>query len=241
MLMDDKKRQEEIKKFYDEGDYFANINKYQSYSDLLKTKFQKYRIKKLLKIYTPSKYEKVLDLGCALGTMSFALAPYCNEIVGLDYSKKAISTANRLLQTSPYNNIKFIVASADNTNLPSNSFDVIISADLFEHLYPDVYKKTLDECRRVLKKGGKLVIWTPHSGHIIEILKNKNILLKKDISHVDYKKMKTLIKDLKERNFIIKKAFYAESHNPLFNILEKILLPILPIMRRRIAILAEKQ
>ncbi len=226
------------KKFYDESDYFVEVK---NYSDLLTSRFQKYRIANVKKIYSPNSEECVLDLGCALGTFCFAFAPQCKEIIGVDYSQKAISIANKLLATSPFRNIKFICSDAQAIEgVPSESIDVIVSADLFEHLYPDVSERVLDECRRLLKPKGKLVIWTPHRGHIIEILKNHNIILKKDKSHVHYKSMGYLLTNLQKRNFTIRKAYYVESHLPIWSSLERLLMPILPIMRRRIAILAQK-
>ena len=156
-------RQNNMKKYYDESDYFdAKIT---TYTDLLAGQFQKYRVSKVLRIYSPKKEESVLDLGCAMGTFCFALAPLCKQITGVDYSKKAVELCSRLLTTSPYSNIGFVCADARSTTLQSESYDVIICADLFEHLYPDVTEKVLDECKRLLKKGGKLVIWTPHRGH----------------------------------------------------------------------------
>jgi len=230
-------RQEKMRKFYDEGDYFKEV---ETYKDLLKSAFQKYRITKVKEIYSPNKEERILDMGCALGTFCFVFASECKEIIGIDYSRKAISIANRLLKNSPFDNIKFICADAQSVGLKAESFDVIVCADLFEHLYPEAFERTLDECRRLLKKGGKLIIWTPHRGHILEILKNHNIILKKDISHVDYKSMSYLLNSLQQRKFLIRKAYYTESHIPIFRVLERLFLPVLPIMRRRIAILAEK-
>jgi 2-polyprenyl-3-methyl-5-hydroxy-6-metoxy-1,4-benzoquinol methylase len=230
-------RQKKMKEFYDQSDYFSEVVEY---TDLLKSAFQKYRVARVKTIYSPNKEERVLDLGCALGTFCFTLALQCKEIIGLDYSRKAIDIANKLLKNSPYHNIKFICRDAQSTGLESASFDVIICADLFEHLYPEVFEKVLDECQRLLKKGGKLVIWTPHRGHVLEILKNHDIILKRDVSHVDYKSMDYLLRNLRKRNFLIQKSYYAESHVPIFRILERLLLPVLPIMRRRIAILAKK-
>jgi 2-polyprenyl-3-methyl-5-hydroxy-6-metoxy-1,4-benzoquinol methylase len=230
-------QQNKVKEFYNKSDYFSEVV---TYTELLKSAFQKYRITKVKIIYSPNKEERVLDLGCALGTFCFALAPQCKEIIGLDYSRKAIDIANKLLKNSPYNNIKFICRDAQSTELESASFDVIICADLVEHLYPKVFEKVLDECQRLLKKGGKLVIWTPHRGHVLEILKNHDIILKRDVSHVDYKSMDYLLRNLRKRNFLIQKSYYAGSHIPILRILERLLLPVLPIMRRRIAILAKK-
>jgi len=226
------------KEFYNSSSYFDQEKKIFTN---LNNPLQKYRISKVLQIYTPNKSQKVLDLGCGWGTFCFALAPLCKEITGLDISKKSIKLCQKLLtQYKKYNNVKFICRDASNTKLDSDSYDVIICADLIEHLYPKVFEKVLDESRRVLRKGGKLIIWTPHGGHFLEILKNHNIILKKDISHVDYKSMKQISEALIQRGFLIKKNYYTESHIPLLRNLERILLHFFPIMRRRIAILAIK-
>lgn len=134
----------------------------------------------------------------------------------------------------------FVCSDVQDIQLQSGSYDVIICADFFEHQYPKIFERVLDECRRILKKGGKLVIWTPYKGHIIEILKNNNIVFKGDTSHVDYTSMSHLLKALSKRYFLIKKSYYTESHIPIICSLERLLLRFLPIMRRRIAILAEK-
>jgi 2-polyprenyl-3-methyl-5-hydroxy-6-metoxy-1,4-benzoquinol methylase len=236
--MNDFQKQEQLREYYDES-YGVNGN-IETYNDLQKRPFQQYRISKVLEIYSPGKDEQVLDLGCARGTFCFVLAPLCKQITGVDYSSKTIDVCNRLLQKSPYSNIQFVCADAQNTSLRSESYDAIVCADLFEHLYPEVSEKVLDECKRLLKKKGKLVIWTPHRGHILEILRNNNIILKRRIGHVDYKSMDRLLESLLKRNFSIQKAYYAESHIPVFRVLERLLIPVLPLFRRRIAILAEK-
>lgn len=234
--MNDFESQKDIKAYYDKSEYFEEKNKFKD----LENQFQKYRISKVFQIYIPTKNDNVLDIGCGWGTFCFAISPICKEVTGIDYSRKSIDICERLSKNYKYVNIRFICADAQSTELKQESYDVIICADLFEHLYPEVSEKVLDECRRLLKKKGKLVIWTPNRGHILEILKNRNIILKKDISHVDYKSMDRLIEILTKRNFLIKKCYYVESHIPIFSSLEKILLGILPFMRRRIAILAEK-
>lgn len=235
--MDDFESQEVMKQYYNESEYYDE--KDGLFADL-DNSFQKYRISNVFQIYTPTKKQRVLDLGCGWGTFCFAVAPLCEQIVGVDYSQKSIDLCNKHLAKSNHNNIKFVCADAQDTGLERESFDVIICADLFEHLYPNVFENVLDECRRLLKKNGKLVIWTPHRGHILEILRNNNIILKKFVSHVDYKSMDRILDSLNKRDFTIEKSYYIESHIPVLRGVEKQLLHILPILRRRIGILAEK-
>ncbi|MCP4583504.1 MAG: class I SAM-dependent methyltransferase [candidate division Zixibacteria bacterium] len=226
------------KEYYDDSSYF---DKQTSVFMDLNNPFQQYRISNVLKIYTPQKNERVLDLGCGWGTFVFLLAPSCKEVIGLDFSSKSIDLCNEFLEKDPQENIKFICADAADTDLEAESFDLIISADLFEHIYPEDFERIIDECQRLLKPGGKLSIWTPHRGHILEILKNNNIILKRDIAHVDYKTMDGMIASLKKKGFAIKKSYYAESHVPILRTIEKLLLKFIPIFQRRIVILAEKQ
>ncbi len=221
--------------FYDHSSYYDR--KLSTFANR-KSKFQQYRIRKVLEIYTPKRTEKVLDLGCGWGTFSFTLAPRTKQVVGLDFSRKSIAICKKLLKQTGYKNVRFVCGDAQKTGLQSATFDVVIAADLFEHLYPDQTERVLKECHRLLKKGGKLVIWTPHRGHVLEILKNHDILLARDVSHVDYKSMGRLLTRLKRHGFRILKYYYAESHVPILSIIEKALLGVIPLLRRRIAILA---
>jgi SAM-dependent methyltransferase len=241
-----------ISKSYYEKVYYSSV-------DALPEKFFNrlhfYRLKKILALYSPGPSEVVADLGCAWGEISFALADKCRKMVGVDFSEKVVRFCRQLASEnsrgpstpdssrkigSPAASLFFLCADAQCTGIKSNSLDLAISADLFEHLYPDQFLRSLDECKRILKPGGKLIIWTPHRGHIIEVLKNNSIILKPDPAHVDYKSMEVMTTQLRKRNFAVVKSSYAESHLPLFSLIEKILLPFIPLFRRRIAILAEK-
>ncbi|TSC88468.1 MAG: hypothetical protein G01um10145_871 [Microgenomates group bacterium Gr01-1014_5] len=223
--------------FYNNTDYFPKLRKQ---LDNLEHPLQKLRIGKVLGLYKPMKSDRVLDLGCGWGTFSFVLAPICKSVTGLDFSKKSIDLCKQKLCKFKLKNVRFICADAQKTGLPAKSFDLIISADLFEHLYPAQSVKVIAESHRLLARGGKIVIWTPHRGHFLEHLKNNNIILEKDVSHVDYKSMSVLVKTLKMKGFRVLKANYFESHLPVLRIVERLLLPFIPLFRRRIGVLAQK-
>lgn len=236
-----KMKNNKIDKVYYEQIYYSDMNRLMDDVERRLRDFHYYRIHKVLNIYTPSINEDVLDLGCAWGTFSLSISEYCKNVFSVDFSEKVLRCCRQRSVNLDKKNVKVICADVENIGIKNNSIDVIISADLFEHLYPKDFLRVLDECKRVLRKGGKLVVWTPNKGHIIEFLKNRNIILRKDESHVDYKRMDYMVKELEKRGFIILKRQYEESHIPLWNILEKAFLRYAPFLRRRIAILAENR
>jgi ubiquinone/menaquinone biosynthesis C-methylase UbiE len=227
--------QEISKSFYDQV-YYANAK---AMDKALKGRLHFYKLKKVFKLYLPEKNERVIDLGSAWGAFSFELAPFCKQTIGIDFSETAIKFCMARLKSSMNTNLSFVCSDAQVMGLKSGSIDSIYCSDLVEHLYPDQFTKMLDECKRMLKPGGKLVIWTPHRGHILEKMKNNNIILKRDVAHVDYKSMQVIVDELKKRGFKILKNYYSESHLPFWKYIEKIGMPVFPVLRRRIAVLAE--
>jgi len=225
------------REFYDRSDYFEGGTEHLQDLD---SPFQKYRIKKVLQIYEPGPEERVLDMGCGWGTFCWALGPRVSEIVGVDFSQKSIELCEARLARTPIEGVSFLHADARNTGLEAESFDLVIGADLVEHLYPEDSEAMVAEAFRVLKKRGRLSLWTPHRGHFLEMLKARNILLRRDVSHVDYKSMERLKTMVANEGFVVERAYYAESHVIGLRSIERAVQGWVPILRRRIAVLARK-
>lgn len=224
--------------FYNNSDYFDKNKKV--FLDR-NSKFQKYRIEAILKLHIPKHNEKIVDLGCGWGTFSFTFARYGAQVTGVDISQKSIEICTEEQKRLYYSNIQFLCKNARQTGLPPNSQDTVVAADLVEHIDDNDTFFMFKECNRILKKGGKLVIWTPNRGHILEILKNNNIILKRDVSHIDYKNLKRLINYCKSNGFNVIKYGYYHSHLPILNIFERIFQKFIPILRRRIYLVAIKE
>lgn len=223
------------REFYDASDYFdrADLVDHQSV-------FQRYRVAKVLDIHEPDPDDRVVDLGCGWGTFGFALADRVGEVVGVDFSARSVELCRRQLADDPKDNLSFVCADAGDTGLEAGSFDVALAADLFEHLYPEDSSRVAREAYRLLRPGGRFVTWTPHRGHILEVLKNRDIVLERDVSHVDYKSMATMKRLLVDAGFDIERAYYAESHLPVLRVVERIAQGFVPFLRRRIAVLGRK-
>lgn len=225
------------REFYNRSDYFERGTEHLQDID---SPFQKYRVDKVLQIYEPGPEERVLDLGCGWGTFSWVLGPRVAEIVGVDFSQKSIELCEDRLARSAIDGVSFLCVDARDTGLEGKSFDLVIGADLVEHLYPEDSEAVVAEAFRVLKEGGRLSLWTPHQGHFLEMLKARNILLQRDVSHVDYKSMDRLKRTVTSEGFLVERAYYTESHLGGLRSVEQALQKWVPILRRRIALLARK-
>lgn len=108
-------------------------------------------ISQLIKKYSIWKNPKVLDVGCGTGRNIEELADL-GQVYGLDNSQEAL----RFCKKRGLKNLIF--GSAEKTNMPNNSFDIITLLDVLEHTDDD---KTLKEIHRILKKNGLLIITVP--------------------------------------------------------------------------------
>lgn len=105
----------------------------------------------LQEYYRPEQLKtmKLLSIGASTGIIENALAPYLNEIIGIDIDSQAIQFANN---TKQFANITFIEASGLDTKMHSESFDIILCAHIYEHV-PDPIQ-LMAEIYRLLKKQG---------------------------------------------------------------------------------------
>lgn len=224
------------REWYDSTAYFEEAGHVTDHD----SPFQRYRVAKVLDICRPGQGERVVDLGCGWGTISFALAGTASRVVGVDFSEKSIAFCRRRLEREPRENLGFVCADAGETGLEGGAWDLVVAADLFEHLYPEDSARVASEAFRLLRPGGRFAVWTPHRGHVLEILKNHDILLKRDVSHVDYKPMARMTGLMRDAGFGIERAYYAESHVPGLRVVERLLQRWVPPLRRRVAVVGRK-
>lgn len=104
--------------------------------------------KKLL----PKKLTNIVDLGCGTGEFLEMAKEIFPKVLGVDMNDYAIKTCKK-------KGIPALKADANNTKLKANSFDVVRSKEVLEHVRDA--EKFIMECKRILKKNGYLVIHVP--------------------------------------------------------------------------------
>jgi 2-polyprenyl-3-methyl-5-hydroxy-6-metoxy-1,4-benzoquinol methylase len=98
--------------------------------------------------------KKILDVGCYNGRYSSFFKNKNNQVYGIDASKDAVEEAQK-------RGINAEVADVEkNFPYPDCFFDVVHAGEIIEHLYDT--DKFIEECYRVLKKNGNLIITTPN-------------------------------------------------------------------------------
>ncbi len=107
--------------------------------------------------------QKILDVGCGIGGSTLYLTQKFSQTVtnahGITLSPVQASRATeRAEEMNLGQKIKFEVANALEMPFADNSFDLVWSLESGEHM-PDK-GKFLQECYRVLKPGGKLILAT---------------------------------------------------------------------------------
>jgi len=103
--------------------------------------------------------DHVLDFGCGVGRLSFALAERVRTVTGVDIASSMIDYATRLNQEP--DRIRF--EHYDGRLLPfgDDTFDSVLSLIVLQHVPPPVQVSALMELRRVVRPGGVLVVQIP--------------------------------------------------------------------------------
>jgi ubiquinone/menaquinone biosynthesis C-methylase UbiE len=97
------------------------------------------------------KNKKILDAGCGEGRFSKYFIEEGYPITSMDFSIEYVKMDKKKMPRG-----KFVVGSVTDMPFKSNSFDCIFCVDVLQHV-PDL-EKAIKEFRRVLKKGGKLIL-----------------------------------------------------------------------------------
>lgn len=116
----------------------------------------------LVNCYTPPN-SRILDLGCGNGISAMLLNRAGHHVVGTDVSSLFLEDARQWEYSesdSDRHTLKYRVCDVLELPFEAESFDVVCSNELIEHL-PDV-ETALSEMIRVTRKGGRIIVSGPN-------------------------------------------------------------------------------
>lgn len=150
------------------------------------------------------KSDIVLDVGTGTGIIAHAISPFVREVIGLDKSQDMLEHSNW------YGNMYFFKRDIRDPIFTEEVFDKVTCRQVFHHILK-YRQKAMDECYRILKKGGLMILseGVPPTKRVkkdyIEIfrLKEKRITFYEEVL---YKLMeKAGFKDIKSETLYLRK------------------------------------
>lgn len=142
----------EIKKFCQE-----NLKAQQLWSTYYERRYLEFQT--FYELLPQKKFLKILELGCGTGYYSAFLSQIADKVIATDLEQidplthsPGLEITRNFLKTLNIQNVTVMHASADDLPFNDNSFDMVFSSHVLEHV-PDV-NKAVSEINRVLKPNG---------------------------------------------------------------------------------------
>ncbi|MHB0859261.1 MAG: class I SAM-dependent methyltransferase [Anaerolineae bacterium] len=113
----------------------------------------------LIRHYAPLEGKIILDVGCGLGLYVRRFRDFTSQVYGVDVDAAKVQEAGLTLP-----NIQ--LGSAEQLPYPDSFFDIVLSHEVLEHVDDDC--AAVRDAYRVLKPGGRLVVFAPNRHYPFE-------------------------------------------------------------------------
>lgn len=97
----------------------------------------------------------VLEAGCGEGYGADLIAAVAQSVVAVDYDAATVTHVR-----ARYPRVRTVEGNLASLPIPDNSVDVVVNFQVIEHLWDQL--QFVQECRRVLRPGGLLLMSTPN-------------------------------------------------------------------------------
>lgn len=120
---------------------------------------QERRLEMIQKAAGERRLGRVFVDGCGVGMYLAHLAQEARQAIGLDIELERTLEARQLAE-------KVVCGAGEHLPFPANSFDLILSHEVLEHVSDD--RQAVEEIVRTLRPGGRLILFVPHRGYPFE-------------------------------------------------------------------------
>jgi SAM-dependent methyltransferase len=202
---------------------------------LERTPWTQLRLDAVRDLVDPRPDDRILDLGCAAGAITHYLSTFGCDVTGVDLEPLAIMRARGL-----FPGLRFEIANATDLPFADASFDKAVAADFVEHVDEGTFRQVCAEVRRVLAADGTFALYAPNPRHLIERLKERELLLAQNPTHIGLRDAETTAALLRECGFEVLRNEWRPSFFRGLRTIERLAGPKLELFRYRLCILARK-
>lgn len=193
---------------------------------------------------------KLLDFGTGPGDNALRFATIGYEVEGFDISDANIAIAQKIFQANKKKG-NFQVSFAEKLPYQDNNFEIIVGIDILHHV--DI-PKSIKECHRVLKPGGKAFFREPVEVPFLDTIRNTKLVKmfapkeasfekhitedERKLNQIDEIVLSKQFPKMKKHYFFLFARFdkfYRDGEDPTPSIMEKLdylLMKYLPFMKK---------
>jgi SAM-dependent methyltransferase len=115
-------------------------------------------VQHLFEVYPDLEPQRILDLGCAVGASTVAVASYFPEaqVYGVDVGGAMLRYAHARAEHLGQR-VHYVQANAERTDFPDASFDFVYSCVLLHETSKAATRRIFAECHRLLRPGGVVI------------------------------------------------------------------------------------
>jgi SAM-dependent methyltransferase len=150
-----------------------------------------------------------------------------------------VRAANAVLRAEGVTGAAFVRADAVRLPLADGAAGCVLAAGVTEHLDDETLRKVFEEAARVLEPGGALVVYTPSPTHLFERLRDSGAMAA-DPSHIGIRPAEDLAAAARRAGLEVEELRHLHSHLPAWSALERGFARWVPLLRRRIGLVARK-
>jgi ubiquinone/menaquinone biosynthesis C-methylase UbiE len=169
----------------------------------------------------PQAHWRVLDVATGAGHTAFALAPRVASVTAIDLTPEMLDQARKLGDELQVSNVQFQIADIHSLPFADGSFELITCRRAAHHF--SNIQRALDEMRRVLVPGGRIVIddrSVPEDDFVDETMNELDWL--HDESHVRQYRASEWGRMLREHQFSIELIEPYSRHRPLTSLTQDV-------------------
>lgn len=133
------------------------------------------KLRNIVSLLGPVRGQNCLDLGGDNGVISYQLRRLGGTWTSADISEKAVASTRRVVQD------RVELIRGPELPFPDRAFDAVVIVDLLEHVQDDA--KLIEECHRILKQSGRLIVNVPHRKRAAILRPVRKILGLTDAAH----------------------------------------------------------
>ena len=149
----------DLRRFYDAAYYQHDCSGWDSFAASHGKRLTNTRLRPIFDLAMSRNPKHLVDLGCGRGEISVAAARAGCQVFAVDYAKTAIDIARKLVEDEPSTANRILWSCSDATTIIAEpKADVIIAADLLEHLAHEETSRLFAHAAIGLAPSGCLVV-----------------------------------------------------------------------------------